>query len=336
EFALRRAAAGDEVSVFSRHCPVADLPKGIRQLRGDRDSRADLAALGEESWDVVLDNICFSEEQARLGMETAGRRAGLWLMVSTGDTHLAVKGALSPFTEDECASLPELPPALADSYGYGKLRAEKALLVAYHETGFPAVIIRFPIVIGPGDPKLRAYSYWLRLADGHPLIVPDGGRRYRRYIYSGDAARALELAALSPEKAAGEIFHFGDSAPLTLSEWLDISASLSGRSAQSSDIPSDWLSAQGYDFSSSPYWLAQDYVLGITKAEAIFGWRSSDNRGWLAETMRWYFESYEGPVPENYALRARENALVERWVSMGGRLRTLPLAANSGRGVLLK
>ena len=334
DFALRRAAAGDEVTVFSRRCPADDLPRSIRQLSGDRRSAADMAVLGEESWDAVVDNICFTEEEARTGMATAGKRAGLWIMVSTGDTHLAVKGALSPFTEDQCETLPELPAASADQYGFGKLRAEKALLSAFRQTGFPAVIARFPIIIGPRDPKLRAYSYWLRLADSYPIIVPDGGRSYRRYLYSGDAVRALEILAESPEKSAGEVFHFGDSVPLALSEWLDISASIAGQSVQAADIDSAWLAARGYDLSAaSPYWTGGNYVLGITKAESVFGWRSTDLRQWLAETMRWYFDKYEGPAPANYSLREQELELLRQW---GGRLRCLPLAAQEKNGVLLQ
>ena len=334
DFALRRAAAGDEVAVFSRRCPIAELPREIRQVRGDRANASDMAALGEESWDAVVDNICFTEEEARLGMATAGRRAGLWVMVSTGDVHLAVRGALSPFTEDQCENLPELPAASSDPYGRGKLRAEKALLSAFGESGFPACVARFPIIIGPRDPKLRAYSYWLRMADAYPIIVPDGGRAYRRYLYSADAVRALERLCGFPEKAAGEVFHFGDSVPLTLSEWLDVSASLSGRAMQIADIDSSWLAARGYDLSAaSPYWTKENYVLGITKAEAVFGWRSTDLRQWLAETMHWYFEKYEGPLPAGYDFRAQERELVRQW---GGRLRTLPLSAPDKNGVLLK
>ncbi|NLO91269.1 MAG: NAD-dependent epimerase/dehydratase family protein [Elusimicrobia bacterium] len=336
ELALRRAAAGDQVTVFSRRCPCEDLPRAIRQIPGDRKSASDMAALSGERWDAVVDNICFSEEDVLLGMETAGLRAGLWIMVSTGDVHLAVKGAKSPFTEDQCARLTELPQDQADPYGFGKLRAEKALLSKFRGEGFPAVIARFPIVIGPRDPKLRAYSYWLRMADGHPVIVPDGGAAYRRYIWSSDAARALETLMLFPEKSVGETFHFGESAPLALSEWLDISAALSGVVVQAADISSEYLSAAGYDLACSPYWTARDYVLGISKAENVLGWRSTPIRQWMEDAMSCYFEDYDGPKPGNYACRAKELELISRWLSEGGRLRPMPLGSLPESGGLLK
>ncbi|MFA5161469.1 MAG: NAD-dependent epimerase/dehydratase family protein [Elusimicrobiales bacterium] len=315
EFARQRAAGGDRVTVFSRRAPVEDLPPSITQLCGERRNAGELRELALTRWDAVVDNLCFTGQDASAALEAFAGRTGIYVMVSSGDVHLALKNAQSPFDEDMAGRLPENPAAReTQPYGWGKREAEKIFRQAAIAADFPACAVRFPIVIGPGEPKLRAYSYWLRLADGGPVVAPDGGLNYRRYIYSGDAARALSLLVDHPGKSAGETFHFGDTVPVTLREWLEMSADILETRADIAAVPAGWLERNGFDIAAaSPFSHPENYVLGISKAEDLFGWQSTPRRKWLEQTIHWYFHDYHGPRPENYAARAAETALVKKF-----------------------
>jgi len=314
EFARERANRGDHVTVFSRRAPVEELPASITQLCGERRLAGELRDLALTRWDAVVDNLCFNQEDAAMALEAFAGRAGIYIMTSSGDVHLTLDGAKSPFDEEMADRLPEKPDAqLIEPYGWGKRSAEKLLMRAHLAADFPACVVRFPIVIGPNEPKLRGYSYWLRLTDSGPVIVPDGGLNYRRYIYSGDAVQALSILVDQQEKSRGHVFHFGDTVPVTLREWLEMSASILERKPELIAIPSDWLQKNGFNTAASPFSYPEDYVLGITKAEDIFGWKSTPRRQWLADTIHWYFYEYRDAKPENYANRAKEIELVRKW-----------------------
>jgi nucleoside-diphosphate-sugar epimerase len=317
EFAQERAKAGDSVTVFSRRCPAEDLPPSVTQIHGERGSLRELRELTHTYWDMVLDNLCFTPQDAEIAMSAFAGSVGLYVMVSTGDVHLTLLGAQSPYNEEMADRLPENPEVRknnSEPYGLGKRDAEKLLLRAHKAADFPACIVRFPIVIGPRDSKVRAYSYWLRISDGGPILLPDGGLYYRRFIYSGDTVRALSLLAQHPHLAAGEVFHFGDTVPVTLREWLELSARLLEGKDNIVAVPAQWLSRHGFDMAGSPYFHPGNYVLGIEKAERMLGWVSTPRHQWMAETIRWYFEN-ETPHPASYmSHRAQELELAKLWM----------------------
>ncbi|MCX5783079.1 MAG: NAD-dependent epimerase/dehydratase family protein, partial [Elusimicrobia bacterium] len=298
-------------------CPVSSIGSNITQINGDRTSPHALESLAHSYWDVVFDNICYSGEEAQIAVKAFLGRVGLWIFTSTGDVHLTIKGAQSPFYETQTETLPEdenVRLTNSQPYGLGKRDAEKVLLAAHKDAGFPAGIIRFPIVIGPDDPKARAYSYWLRILDNFPLIIPDGGNYYRRYIYSHDTARALDLLIENVEVARGQIFHFGDSMPVTLREWLEISANLLGKEFKAVVIPNDWLLRQEFKVDiCSPYFNRGNYVLSVIKAENLLGWKSTPMREWMSETIKWYFSEPQKRAPENYSFRKFELELIKKW-----------------------
>jgi nucleoside-diphosphate-sugar epimerase len=321
DFALLRAGQGDDVTVFSRTAPPFELPSNIQYIKGNRDSENDLAKLAKNKWDVVVDNICFTPEQAQMGVKLFSQKTKLWIFVSTGDSHLTVKRATSPFTEDQCEILPDDENVRLKNlqpYGQGKRDAEKILLNAFKTKKFPACIVRFPIVIGPRDPKRRAYSYWLRILDEKPIILPDGGSHKRRYLYSLDAAKALELLVKKTNIVKGEIFHFGDSIEITLREWINLSAQILNKQVTTVDIPSKWLLENNYSLEkNSPYFFDGDYSLDINKAIEILGWKSTPIEDWMKKTAEWYFSKYAGPKPENYSDRQFEIELIKKWQNKG-------------------
>ena len=305
---------GNEVAVFSRRCPIDGLPLDIVQSRGDRTVEIDLARMATRIWDVVIDNICYTAEDAQKAVRVFSGRTGLYIFTSSASVYSTLQGACAPFREIQTGLLP-VRAGLKDSpyysYAAGKYAAEKVFLNAFIEKKFPAVIVRPPVVIGPGDPTLRAYSYWLRLSDGGPLILPNPAVS-ARYVFSKDLARAFELLIYAKD-LYGQVFNFGDSSVITLEDFVKLSARILHKEVEILAPDHAWLKAGGFDFAASPYSGASDFVVDISKAEKALDWRSTEMHTWLEETINWFFFKYMGPMPANYSARKKELELADQW-----------------------
>lgn len=313
EAAIRLSKAGNEVTVFSRRAPVEGLPLDIRQTRGDRTVEIDLSRMAVEPWDAIIDNICYTAEDAQKAIRVFSGRTGLYLFTSSASIYSVLEGSNSPFRENQ-AELLQLKPQLKEkhAYGLGKYAAEREYLSAFLEKKFPVAIIRPPIVIGPNDPTLRAYSYWLRLAGGGPLFLP-GFAFNNRYIFSKDLARAIEKVIYS-EVPYGKAYNLGDSQPLTLDDFVKISARIMHKEAEVLYPDYAWLKENNFSFEASPFSMGGNFVLDIAKAEKELDWVSTPAAAWLEETINWYLFSYTGPAPANYGTRKAEFELAKKWI----------------------
>ena len=305
---------GNEVEVFSRRCPVDGLALDIRQHRGDRTVEMDLVRMSTRTWDVIIDNLCYNAEDARKAVKVFGGRTGLYIFTSSASVYSMLEGSSNPFREIQTEILKPkegLKNKPYYAYAEGKYGAERVFLEAFTEKSFPAVIIRPPVIIGPGDPTLRAYSYWLRLTDGGPLFLPNSTVS-ARYIFSKDLAHAIELL-LYAKDIRGQAYNFGDSEIIPLDDFVKLSARIMHKEPEIIYPEYSWLKQNGFNFEASPFSGAADFITDISKAEKEFGWRSTPLHLWLEETINWFFFRYTGPMPKNYAQRKRELELAETW-----------------------
>ncbi len=103
-------------------------------------------------------------------------------------------------------------PEPADDYGRAKLAAERALAEVAAKAGFEAVILRPPLVYGPG---VRANFLTLMRAVQRGLPLPVGAVRNRRsLIYVGNLADAV-LRCLEAPEAVGKTYLVADGAPVS-------------------------------------------------------------------------------------------------------------------------
>lgn len=178
---------------------------------------------GDPLTEYRLVNVAGTERLARTAASVGVRRL---VYVSS----IKVNGERtreSPFTESDT-------PDPQDAYGLSKLEAERALSNVAEKTGLEAVIVRPPLVYGPG-----VGGNFLRMMDwvyrGFPL--PLGSiHNSRSLIYLGNLVDAL-LTCVTHPRAAGKIFLVSDGEDVSTPDLIRRLAMAMGRRARLVPFP---------------------------------------------------------------------------------------------------
>ncbi len=184
--------AGLDVTVLNRGSSPA--PTGVAHLIADRDDEAGLkAVLGSRSFDVVLDQVCYTPIQA--GIARRAIRTDRYVMTSTIDVYDQVR-ADTPMAESLVSRSPVdvgLPwhdeDFLEAHYGEGKRQAEAVL--ADGDASFASV--RVAHVLGGDDFTGRLRHYVERLDAGDAVAI-HAEPRPSTFIHAGEIADFLAWA----------------------------------------------------------------------------------------------------------------------------------------------
>ncbi|MGF1689535.1 SDR family oxidoreductase [Photobacterium japonica] len=130
--------------------------------------------------------------------------------------------------------------APTDPYGLSKYEAEKGLLALAQETGMDVVIIRPPLVYGPGV-KANFASLLHCVRKGLPL--PLGAINNKRSFVYIDNLVDLILTCVSHPNAANQTFLVSDDDDVSTSELLRQMAYAMGKTPRLLPIPQIWLMA---------------------------------------------------------------------------------------------
>ncbi|WP_416072218.1 NAD-dependent epimerase/dehydratase family protein [Streptomyces sp. ME18-1-4] len=173
----RLLAAGDRVTVLNRGSSAP--PAGATHLIADRDDENSLdSALGSRTFDVVVDQVCYTPRQAATARRVFADRTRRYVMTSTvevyeyEDTIARVRETdVDPLSVPVDLELPWNEPEFLDAhYGEGKRQAE-AVFAA--EPAFPWTTVRVAHVLGGDDDFTgRLTHYADRIRTGEPITVP--------------------------------------------------------------------------------------------------------------------------------------------------------------------
>jgi nucleoside-diphosphate-sugar epimerase len=145
------------------------------------------------------------------------------------------------FTQPELPFTPVDSPAPQDDYGQSKHEAEQALWQVARETGMEVVIIRPPLVYGPGvKGNFARMVKWVR--QGVPL--PLGAVQNRRSLVALDNLVDFIVLCASPKRspqAANQTFLVSDGDDVSTTELLRSIASAYGAPARLFSVPAPWL-----------------------------------------------------------------------------------------------
>lgn len=170
-----------------------------------------------------------------------------------------------PFTADDA-------PAPEDPYGVSKHEAEQALRQIAADTGMEVVIIRPPLVYGPGV-KANFESMMRWLARGVPLPLA-AVTQNRRSLVALDNLVDLIMVCLSHPAAANHTFLVSDGEDLSTAELLKRMGAAMGKPARLFYLPPVLLKlgAQVVKKPGIYQRLCGSLQLDITKTRRLLGW----------------------------------------------------------------
>ncbi len=183
------------------------------------------------------------------------------------------------------------PPSPSDPYSVSKYEAEQGLWEISRETGIEIVIIRPPLVYGPGvKANFLRMLQWLER--GVPL--PLGGINNQRSLVALDNLVDFICLCIEHPAAANQLFLVSDDHDLSTPALLHSLAGFMKTPDRVFSIPSPLLNvtARLLGKSNEIQRLCGSLQVDITKAKELLGWKppvSVDHA--LKEAAEWYMES---------------------------------------------
>ncbi len=167
---------------------------------------------------------------------------------------------------------PADPPAPLDPYALSKLEAETQLLALGKETGLEVVIIRPPLVYGPG---VRANFEALMRVVAAGIPLPLGRIANRRSLVALDNLVDLATLCIDHPGAAGGVFLVSDGEDLSTTELLVRLGRALGRPARLVPVPAGWLIGAGRLLGRGDVFerLCESLQVDIRATQSRLGWR---------------------------------------------------------------
>ena len=197
------------------------VPAGTTVLHADiRDEQAARAAIGDRTFDVVVNWVAYTAEHVATDIRLFRDRIAQYIFISSASAYQKPVGRL-PIRE----STPLYNPYW--QYSRDKIAGEDLLTSAYRETGFPATIVRPSHTYDfTSIPILGGWTAVDRMRRGEPVIVQGDGTSLWVLTHTEDFARAF-VPLLGHPQTIGEAFHITSDQVLT---WNQIYETL-GRAA---------------------------------------------------------------------------------------------------------
>lgn len=226
--------AGAEVTLLNRGSTTP--PPGVQQLVADRKDDASVrAALANTDWDAVYDVSGFvmaaggsSFEQL---VDLLDGRTRRYVYVSSIMAYAPT--GFFPWTEDQ-----PYRAEPATTYGGFKAYAERVLLGAARERGFPATVARPAAIYGRENNiyDMEA-AMFTRLRRGLPVLLPHGGLVTTSYGHIDDLCTALLVLGRHPA-AVGEAFNVTGEG-VTSAQYVQTLADIVGVEADVLHVPDE-------------------------------------------------------------------------------------------------
>src|SRR5664279_4174001 len=177
-------AKGHEVAVFNRGSKALPFAKEVDKLVGDRMRRDEFEATMQRTrYDVVIDMICFTADDARSTARAFGGNAG----------HIVVTSSIAAYKRPYRSVPPvEAMETLWDDpvfpYAFNKAEMEKVLWKSIKQDKLPITIVRPSLTYGTGALNIGI----LRQNFG----IIDSIRRGKQLVMVGDGSTSWTLSLI--------------------------------------------------------------------------------------------------------------------------------------------
>jgi nucleoside-diphosphate-sugar epimerase len=247
---------GIELTLFNRGQTARAVPAAAHILEGDfRDRDSVKQALGDRTFDAVVDWIAYTPEHVEADIELFRGRVGQYVFISSASAYQKPPTNL-PITE----STPLHNPYWA--YSRAKTACEERLMSAYRQEGFPVTIVRPSHTYDRTKlPMQGQYTVVDRMRKRKQVIVHGDGTSLWVLTHHRDFAKGF-VGLLGNDHALGEAFHITSDELLSWNQIFDVVARAAGTKPRIVHIPSEFIAA--FD----PEWGAS--LLGDKSHSVIF------------------------------------------------------------------
>ncbi len=228
---------GIDLYFLNRGQSAKPTPDGVTVLTGDiRDPASTQAALGDMTFDAVVDWIAFTPEQVQIDIDLFRGRTGQYIFISSASAYQT-----PPVNQPVTESTPLANPYW--QYSRNKIACEELLMRAYRDEGFPMTIVRPSHTYDrTSTPFQGRYTTIDRMRKGKPVIVHGDGSSLWVLTHHRDFAKGF-VGLLGNNRAIGEAFHITSDELLTWNQIHEIVATAAGTTANIVHIPSDVIAA---------------------------------------------------------------------------------------------
>lgn len=228
---------GIELYLLNRGQSVRPPVAGARILNGDiRDPQSARAALGDLTFDAVVDWIAYTPAQVEVDLDLFRGRTGQYVFISSASAYQKPAAAL-PVTESTVLYNPIWP------YSQNKIACEERLVRAYREEAYPITIVRpshtYDKTLIPIE---GGWTVMDRMLRGKPVIVHGDGSSLWTLTHHADFARGF-IPLLGNPRAIGDAFHITSDEWLTWNQIYEILGRAAGVQPELVHVPSELILA---------------------------------------------------------------------------------------------
>lgn len=252
-------------------------------LQAGVDEVVHLAAQVPAEGPVVVDQAGRFYTVNSLGTANLARQCaqhGVKRFVFVSTAKVLGEGQDQPYGADD-------PAVPADAYAISKWEAEQALWQIAHETGMQVVILRPPLVYGPG--VKGNFLRLLQAVDGRRPLPLGCIQNRRSLVYVGNLVRAIDFCLMHPG-AAGQTFMVSDGDDVSTPELVRRIATALGRRPWLLPVPVAWMRWAGtlLGKQAAVNRLLGSLAVDIKPLQAL-GWQAPCTmQAGLAATAHWY------------------------------------------------
>lgn len=231
-------ARGAEVTMFNRGQRDNPFDGQVKQVTGDRNRPEDLtAAMNGGRFDVVIDMVAFTPEQAQAAIDVFGGQCEQFIFCSTVCTY-GIKVPPRVLVDE---TFPQEP---ISDYGRKKLACERLMLQAHEAKRFQATIIRPSSTYGPSvhpiDQLEGNSPAWDRIEHGLPVLCAGDGLGLWVSTHRDDCGKLFAYACLNP-KTYGQSYNATRDHVFTWRDFYREGAAALGTRARLIFMPAEWI-----------------------------------------------------------------------------------------------
>ncbi len=242
ELAIER---GIELYLLNRGRSIRPMAKGAVHLLGDiHQPESVLAAIGNRTFDVVVEWLAFTPGHIRADMNLFRSRTAQYVFISSASAYQKPPASL-PITEET----PLINPYW--QYSRDKAASETLLAQAGVDERFPYTIVRPSHTYDKTLlPFHGGYTVVARMRAGKPVVVHGDGTSLWTMTHHRDFAVGL-LGLFGNPQAVGQTFHITSDESLSWNQIYNIVADAAGIEPKLVHVPSELIARYDADWGDS-------------------------------------------------------------------------------------